>query len=354
MPTPASLLMIAVPALVAAAAVPANAAEAPVAGVVRDAETGRPLADVFVQQVDGLRATFSGPDGRFTLALDADGARALAFTLAGRRALVVPAPGPGAAPLEIRLARLSAGAVATAPAAAAPAAGPDERPFGSQVMLALGGLMTRQADGAAVLAGTSLADLRGRARLRTGGWLLEGDGGHWRTPVDVAGLDRSLNPAFTPSTWDAGARAAWVAPLATGLEAALGAGYRYRNTVPNNGDVPYTGNGTDFEQTRHALGPALGLAWRPAPRWALEVNGAWYPQVVAWAKAPGRPFAAGQGLVGDASLAYELAPGLRLGLRYQAEDWRGEGQARADALAVQVQIVPPAQAGSPAPEGGRR
>ncbi|MDB5098433.1 MAG: hypothetical protein JWM80_2854 [Cyanobacteria bacterium RYN_339] len=315
------------------------AAAPAVDGTVTDARSGRPLAAVFVQQEGGLASTFSNAEGAFTLTLDGADKR-ITFTASGYVRLTVPA-GKG---LKVKLVPLDAVTPGSAPTLKpeydpnAPTQSPPA--LASAVRLAYRLRYETATAGNATVAGAGNNDYRIGLRYRWSPWLVEADGAHVQIPVDVAGLPREQNPAMSPSTYEAAARAAYVWPLGA-WEPALGLGYRYRNTVPNNKDVPFTGSDLDFEQTHHALGVVGMLGWRPASGpWSAELGLQAYPLVYAWAKEPGLPYAGQFGAEGYAGVAYEIVNGLRLGLDYRLEVWRGSGQDVSHILGLQFQYTP--------------
>jgi hypothetical protein len=133
----------------------------------------------------------------------------------------------------------------------------------------------------------------------------------------------------------------YILPLKSDLETAVGLGYRWSNTVPNNSDIRYTGSGIDFEQTRHALGAVGTVAYRPGRGpWHFEGSLGLYPLVFGTSKAPGTPFASSflsdlRGVVG-----YEITPGLRLGVGGQWDQWAGNGSIGAQMLSLQIHYTP--------------
>jgi hypothetical protein len=324
--------------LVTAAIVAAALASAD--GTVLDARSGRPVAAVFVQQEGGLASAFTGPEGGFKLTLDNPKDAKLTFTATGYERQTLPA---GHA-MRVKLMPLDALTPETAPTLKpeydpnAPIQAPPA--LASAVQLSYRVRFETASFNNASIAGGGNNDYRLGLRYRWSPWLLEADGAHVQIPVDVAGLPREQNPAMNPSTYEAGARAAYVWPMGA-WESALGLGYRYRNTVPNNKDVPYTGTDLDFEQTRHALGLVGLVGWRPAAGpWSAEAGLQAYPLVYAWAKDPGQPYAGSFGAEGYAGVAYEIVNGLRLGLTYRLEYWRGSGQDTAHLLGLQLQYTP--------------
>jgi hypothetical protein len=193
----------------------------------------------------------------------------------------------------------------------------------------------------ATIAGWSNNDFRLGARVRWKPWIVEADGAHYEVPADVTGLRKEDNPAFKPSTWQAGARIGALWSFTPDLEGAILGAYRWNNTVPNNNRVPYTGSDLDFEQTRHALGGMALAAWRPGRgKWHLEGSAGFYPLVYATADSPGSTIAASNLLEARAILGYELIPGLRLGVGGGLERWSGTGQDQSVRLTVGVHYTP--------------
>jgi hypothetical protein len=265
----------------------------------------------------------------------------LAFTASGYERLTVPA----ARSLKVKLVPLDAVTPDRAPALKpeydpnAPTQTPPA--LASAVRFAYRARYETASAGNASIAGGGNNDYRIGLRYRWSPWLLAADGAHVQIPVEVAGVPRGQNPAMSPSTYEAGVRAAYVWPLRGPWEAAAGLGYRYRNITPNNKDVPYTGSDLDFEQTRHALGLVGILGWRPATSpWSLELGAQAYPLAYAWAKDPGQPYAGQFGAEGYAGVAYEIVNGLRLGLDYRVEYWKGSGQDVSHILGLQFQYTP--------------
>jgi hypothetical protein len=327
------LVTASVAAIIAAAASSAD-------GTVVDANTGHPVAAVFVQQEGGLASAFTSAEGGFKLTLDGPSGAKLTFTATGYERQTLPA-GKGMRVKLVPLAALTPEKAPTlkpeydpnAPVGPVPA-------LASAVQLAYRLRYETASAGSASIAGGGNNDYRIGLRYRWSPWLLEADGAHFQVPVDVAGLPREQNPALNPSTYEAGARLGYVWPMGN-LEPAVGLAYRYRNTVPNNKDIPYTGTDLDFEQTRHALGLSGILGWRPATGpWSAEAGAQVYPLVYAWAKDPGQPFAGSFGAEGYAGVAYEIVNGLRLGLNYRVEYWKGSGQDLSHILALQFQYTP--------------
>jgi hypothetical protein len=301
-------------------------------GTVVDAQSGAPLSGIVVQQEGGLAVTLTGADGRFKLVLE-PGARELTLSGVGHARKTVTA----AEAMSIRLEPLTSYVVQAAP----PATEPTEASHPLRGGLEFGYRLRRQAlaVGSANVEGLANNDVRLGYRWRGGPWLLEGEGMHYQTPVNVPGLAREANPAFSPSTWQAGALAGAAWQPWPGLEAGLGAGYRYNVTTPNNGGIPYTASALDFEQTRHAAGGAGLAAWELGPV-RLEGRLAYYPLVWASAKAPGSTFG-GESLL-DARLAgyYRLMPGLALGLTYGLERWQGSGSESGQLLGAVLHYAP--------------
>lgn len=315
-------LLFAVPAIAA----PATPTEA--RGVVTDASTGRPLGAVFVQQEGGLASAFSGAEGNFTLNLDRSAQMRLTITANGYEPKTIDV-GSGR-DLKVALKPLSLVATPSAPTAAETINNEVENlptlPLDSHVGLAYRVRYESQTSNNATLAGFANNDYRIDLRYRWKRLLLEANGAHFQAPVDVTGLPRDLNPAYSPSTYEGNARLGYIVPLKGGWESAFGAAYRYKNTVPNNHDVPYVGNGVDFEQTRHAFGLSATASWlAPKSPWGVEGSLAAFPLVYGIAKDPGTPFANQFGIEGDANVTYEITRGLRFGVGYRYEGWNGNG-----------------------------
>jgi hypothetical protein len=130
-------------------------------------------------------------------------------------------------------------------------------------------------------------------------------------------------------------------PLSSDLESAVGLGYRWSNTVPNNNNIRYTGSGIDFEQTRQALGAVGTVAYRPGRGpWHFEGSLGLYPLVFGSAKDPGTPFASSFLTDARAIVGYEVVRGLRLGVGYQFDDWRGNGADSAHLFSLNAQYTP--------------
>ncbi len=333
---------------IAVATVPPPAPVAPampisVAGRVVDARSGQPVPGARVQQDGAVTSAFTRPDGSFRLPLERGAGDRLTVTGVGYEDRTAPV-GDGR-DVVVRLTPI-AGYAFAAPALPAPAAGTsaaEAAPLNTGLILAYRLRAQETRAGTASFQGLVTNDYRLAVRLRLRPWLLDAEGSHHQTDVDVTGLELSANPAFRPSTWQAGARVGLLTPLGTpDLELAAQVGYRWTNTVPNNADVPYTGSSLDWEQTRHALGPVGTIAWRPGRgRFHLEGGLGWYGVVLARADEPGRPFADRQLLDARAVAGYEIVPGLRVGLSYQVDRWTGEGGADlAHVGALQLHYTP--------------
>lgn len=305
-------------------------------GQVLDARSGSPVPGALIQQVDGAATAIAGPDGRFRILLEATGAKAIAVSDPGHEREVLPVLAKGT--VRVLLAPLAGFAPRREVEAVAPLGQifPPLRP-GLEIDYRL--RRTNVTAGASQLNGLANNDVRLGYRWRDGPWLVEGEGAHWQTPVNVPMIARAANPAFSPSSWQAGLMAGRSWALAPDLEVAAAGTYRFQVTTPNNGDVPYTGGPLDFEQTRHAVGPTIMAAWQRGPL-RLEGRAGWLPLAWAAADAPGQPFG-GEGTV-DARLAayWRLMPGLSLGLGYGWETWRGNGSEDAHILGLKLQYVP--------------
>jgi hypothetical protein len=312
--------------------------------MVRDAASGRPLAGALVQQEGAVSSVFSQDDGSFRLLLERQASAQITVTAVGYEPVTVGLPADGKSPLDINLVALS-GFMPTNPALQVPASGPsaaDTAPLNTGLIFAYRLRQQVSQSGTARTEGFANNDYRIGLRFRLRPLIFEAEGSHHETPVDMAGFDRTANPAFRPSTWQAGARAGVLTALFhPDLEFAGMAGYRWTNTVPNNNDVPYTGSDIDWEQTRQAFGPVGTLAWRPGRGpWHMEGSFGWYPWVLAAAKAPGRPFGDQSLWDARAVLGYEVVEGMRLGLGYQAEQWNGNGTDMAQVYSLQLHYTP--------------
>jgi hypothetical protein len=310
-------------------------------GVVVDAATGQPLAGMLVQQGGSVTSVFTKPDGTFRVLLDKTGQASLTVSGVGYEGRTMPV-GDGR-DLRFELSAVS-GFLPSEPVAALQPIGSspaDLAPLNTGINFAY--RLRRQAveTGGANYAGLANNDYRIALRYRLKPWLIEAEGAHWQTPVELAGLPREQNPAFSPSTWTAGARAGAIFPFGTDLEAAAALGYRWQNTAPNNADIRFTGTDIDVEQTRHALGGVGTLAWRPGRgKWHAEGSLGLYPLVFGFAKAPGAPFAASFLTDARAVVGYEIIPGFRLGIGGQVEHWAGTGSDSSQILSVQVHYTP--------------
>jgi hypothetical protein len=311
-------------------------------GVVVDAATGQPVSGALVQQEGSVTSAFTKPDGSFRLLLDRSGAASLTVSGVGFESQTLPV-GNGK-DLKVSLATVG-GFVPSAPNTPLVPMGQssaDTAPLNTGLIF--GYRLRREVteQGGASISGLANNDFRLAARYRMRPWLLEAEGSHAQTPVDLPSLPRESSPAFSPSTWQVGARGSYIFPLSKDLETAAGLGYRWSNTVPNNGDIRYTGSGIDTEQTRHAVGVVGTAAWRPnRGPWHFEGTLGLYPLVFGSAKAPGTPFANTfrsdvRGVVG-----YELTPGLRLGVGGQWDQWVGNGgSVGAQIVSLQLHYTP--------------
>lgn len=330
------MLEVAVAALIAQAPLPTTAA-----GTVVDAATGAPLSGALVQQDGSVTSAFTKPDGTFRLLLDRTGRTTLKVSAVGYDAVSAPV-GDGKA-VRVSL-RAVSGFVPNLPAGPSAPIGqnPAERaPLHSHIVFGYRIRHQSQDSGAATLAGFVNNDYLLGARFRYRPWLLEAEGGHFETPINVAGLSPNENPAFKPSVWHAGVRGGFLHVFGPDLEGAAALGYRYHNSVPNNADIRYTGSDLDFEQSRHALGPVGTIAWRPGRGlWHFEGSLGLYPIVLASAPTPGAPV--GGSFFTDARLSagYEVVPGLRLAASYRIEDWRGNGGDNSQLLGLQMHYTP--------------
>lgn len=315
------------PAVVQPPAQPAVGLPATATGVVVDAQSGQPVVGVLVQQEGAVTSAFTQADGSFRVLLERGAAPRLAISAVGYEPASV-AVGDGK-DLRVRISAI-AGFVPASPMLPASPVGQsavDTVPLNSGLVFAY--RLRQQAVSAGVgrYDGMVSNDYRIGVRFRLRPLIIDAEGSHHESPVDVAGLDRTSNPAFRPSTWQAGARVGLMTPIFhPDLEGALQAGYRWSNTVPNNGDVPFTGSDLDWEQTRHAVGPVATLAWRPGRgKLHAEASYGFYPLVRGTSEAPGRPFADQRLTDLRAVLGYEVVPGMRVGLGYQADHWMGDG-----------------------------
>lgn len=319
----------------------APAVSATAAGVVRDAETGAPIGSALIQQDGTVTSSFSNPDGTFRLLLDRKGQPSVTVSAVGYEAVSVPV-GDGQG-LQVKLKAIG-GFIPSSPIAPLTplgASGAETAPLNSGLSFAYRLRQQTATAGAASLGGLANNDYRLGLRFRWRPFLVEAEGAHWETPIDVTGLPREENPAFTPSTWTAGARLGWLIPLHADLETAVALAYRWQNIVPNNRDIPYTGSDLDFEQTRHAGGLAGTVAWRPGRGpWHLEGHAGVYPLVTAFAKAPGNTYAANFLTDFRAIAGYEFVPGFRFGLGVAREAWTGTGSDASMLYSLNVHYTP--------------
>lgn len=315
-----------------------------VTGVVRDGQTGKPLADAMVQQAGSVDSALSGMDGKFRLLTDPLGGRSVEVTCSGYETATVPL-GSGSG-LVIKLQLVEApGVVAPASPLALEAIAAPETPLppgslGSELWLnySLRGEWIG-ANGASQ-SGFANNNYDAGLRVRWHDWLAEGEGSHYQAPINVADLPREENPAYSPSTWEVGARLSRVWRLRPDADGALGLGYRWIDTVPNNKGIPYTSSPIDFEQSHHALGVVGQGAWRFAPSWTLEGLAGVYPVLTSWAQDPGTPYANIVMLNGGVAALYDAMPGLRVGLGYQVESWQGNGSDTSQLIGLQLRYKP--------------
>lgn len=115
--------------------------------------------------------------------------------------------------------------------------------------------------------GDDLFDLAGRARL--GDWLVGASFWRIKTPIQVAGLSGTRNPALSPETTELRVRAGRVFLGGQGLfglpldvEAGLGLAFSSFQSDPNSTGIPFTGTPLDFSHYRRGLG--LELPWAVA------------------------------------------------------------------------------------------
>lgn len=336
-PAPAVLLAVApkpaaiqprvpAPAPVATPA-PVSPLPSSAAGIVRDAQTNEPISGVLVQQEGAVTSVFTQPDGTFRVLLERGAGNRLTISGVGYDA--VNAPIGDGQNVNVKL-TLLAGFVPSAPLLPNVPIGQstaDTAPLNTGLIFAYRLREQTTASGAASYSGLISNDFRLGARFRLRPYLIDAEGSHNQTGIDVTGLDRSANPAFRPSTYQAGLRVGALMPLfSPDLEIAGQLGYRWTNTVPNNADVPYTGSPLDWEQTRHALGPVATIAWRPGRgKFHAEGSVGYYGVVASASRSLGTPFANQSLLDTRAILGYELVPGMRLGLGYQYDNWMGNG-----------------------------
>ncbi|MEB3222170.1 MAG: carboxypeptidase-like regulatory domain-containing protein [Candidatus Sericytochromatia bacterium] len=340
---PSVLNLLAATALLAAPAAATPALPAVAQGTVVDASTGAPLPGVLVQQEGAVSSAFTQADGTFRLLTERAAGPCLVVSAIGFEPAHVPLKA-GQPPIRVALEPIS-GFLPASPMLPADQLGQgpaDSAPLNTGMVFAYRLRNQVMQAGGARLDGWANNDWRLGLRLRLRPLMLEAEGSHHETPVDLAGLSRQANPAFRPSTWQAGARVGLLTPvLHPDLEFVGAMGYRWTNTVPNNGDVPFTGSDLDWEQTRQAFGPVGTLAWRPGRgRFHAEASYGWYPWLLTAAKAPGRAFATSlltdfRGVVG-----FELVPGARLGLGYQVDHWQGGGDDLARMWSVQLHYTP--------------
>lgn len=333
-----------------ATAAAALVAQAPAAlptvaqGTVTHAQTGEPIAGALVQQEGSVTSAFSNGAGAFRLLLERTGGRHMTISAVGFESRTLPI-GTGKN-LAVALTPISGFVPPTPDLVLAPASGAPSRaetaPLNSGVSFAYRLRSSSLSAGGASMGGFANNDFRLGARFRLRPWLFEAEGAHFQYPVDVAGLGREENPAFSPSVWQLGARVGYLFPLGEDLETALALGYRYNNTAPNNSEIPFTGSPLDFELTRHAAGLVGTAAWRPnRGPWHFEGQAGLYPLVFAWSDAPGVPYGASFLTDLRATAGYEVVRGLRMGLGYQLEDWRGgAGAESAHLLSVNLHYTP--------------
>ncbi|MDB5100466.1 MAG: hypothetical protein JWM80_4887 [Cyanobacteria bacterium RYN_339] len=317
-----------------------------VTGVVRDAQSKEPIGGALIQQEGSVTSVFTQPDGHFRLLMDRTGGGAITVSAVGYEN-VSTAVGAGK-DLDLKLKSVS-GFLPNAPLAPLTPVGmsaAETAPLNSGLVFAYSLRNVNAAapgsnGSASTITGWSNNDFRLGARVRWKPWLVEVEGSHYEVPADVAGLRKEDNPAFKPSTWQAGARLGAIWSVTSDLEGALLGAYRWSNTVPNNSRIPYTGSDLDFEQTRHALGGVALAAWRPGRgRWHLEGSAGYYPLVYAIADSPGTPIAGSSLLEARAILGYEIMPGLRLGLGGGLERWSGTGQDQSVRVTLGVHYTP--------------
>jgi hypothetical protein len=316
-----------------------------VTGVVTDANK-EPIGGALIQQEGSVTSVFSQPDGHFRLLMDKTGGGAITVSAVGYENTTT-AVGAGK-DLTVSLKAVS-GFLPAAPLAPLTPVGlsaAETAPLNTGLVFTYSMRnVNAQAPGVtgtnATIAGWSNNDFRLGARFRWKPWLAEAEGAHYEVPAEVAGLRKEDNPAFTPSTWQAGARFGALWSVTNDFEVAGLAAYRWNNTVPNNNRVPYTGSDLDFEQTRHALGGMALAAWRPGRgHWHLEGSAAYYPLVFATADSPGSAIASSNLVEARAILGYEVMPGLRLGLGAGLERWSGVGQDQSVRLSVGLHYTP--------------
>lgn len=336
------------PALVAQAVPPRPAPPADVMttdkrllGRVTDAKTGKPLVGALVQQVDAVAVGFTGKDGHYALTIDSLGADAVLVSAPGymsRR--VAYAPGRR---LDVALTRQASYTPtrAASPPPMLPASAAETAPFNSGIRFLYALRSQTQSQNGTSVAGNVSNEFALGGRLRLRPWLAEAELGHYQSHVDLPNVASAQNPAFKPSTWQAGLRGGYFVALRPELEVALLAGYRYRNVAPNNNGIPYTGTGLDATQTQHAFGPVAAVAWKPGGRQVvLEGSLGYYPLVFAHADNGTPPLAGSNALDARALAAYEIVPGLRAGLGYQYEAWRGTGSDVSSVYSIQIQYTP--------------
>lgn len=335
--TPPQLLppQVAVVAVDAATTLPRR-----VGGRVSDGKTHRPIAGVLVTQPGEVASAFTDKNGRYTIYLDPEGESVLVFSAAGyeTRRLALQA----STTLNTTLAPVSA-FVPAAPfikpvAAFSPS---DLAPLNSGVSFSYRFFHQSLGEATTQISGNVTNDFRLGARFRYRPWLFDAEAGHYQSHIDLPQLSPTENPAFRPSTWMAGVRFGYFWTLDPNLEAALMAGYRYRNVVPNNNNIPYTGTDLDFTQSAHAFGPVGDVAWKP---WGgnifLDGQLGLYPLVIASASAPGQPFAGSALLDAQLQAGYQVMPGLRAYAGYEYEGWFGNGNDQSHIFAVGVKYTP--------------
>ena len=310
-------------------------------GVVVEAGTGAVIPGAFVQQEGGVTSAFTTANGAFRVLLEPQGQPRLVVSHVGFETAMIPV-GTGLG-LRVTLKPIRGFVPPSEARGSERATSANERvPLNTGVIFAYRLRQQSLTAGSASVTGLVNNDFRLGTRVRWYPWLAEAEGAHYQFPVDVPGLGRDENPAFSPSTWQAGARLGRLWSLRPDLEGALGVGYRYTNTVPNNRDVPFTGSAIDHEQTRHAGGVTGTVGWRRGGGpWQAEGHLGLYPLTMASAKAPGAPY--GGSFLTDlrAGVGYEVMRGLRLGVGYQLEDWRGgAGADSSHILSLNMQYTP--------------
>jgi hypothetical protein len=318
-------------------------------GRVTDLSTGKPIRGALVQQAESLANAFTDSDGRFDLMLDADGVQAVQVSAGGYATRRLDVAGGGRLTVSLEALRHDVTARPAVPMQLLPSSSAEQAPLNSGISAAYRLRTQTITQGGASISGAVTNEFRLGLRLRLAPWLFEGEGGHYQSAIELPTLTSAQNPAFRPSAWQAGLRAGYLWRFSEDLEAAVQGGYRYRNVAPNNNDIPYTGTGLDVTQTQHAFGPVGVVGWKPfGGNLVLEGALGIYPLMIAYGENGVGPLAGSNLLDGRLGVAYEVTTGLRAGLQYQHEAWRGVGADVSHVYSVQLHYTP---AGLPQGEG---